>query len=163
MNQTEILKILDYEKKINEIQKEFKNLEPLLKCAAAFQNEESKIALSHIKAYMLKRKKEITKLEANIEEVKKQLSKKCTHPILVRGDWPYDFECPCCKNNYKEDGIPSSTEYLIKYDLGYWKRRPHINEIVFHSKDVWEAKQSILDYFEPLQYDEDIAIRRIKK
>lgn len=160
MNQTEILKILDDEKRVYKIQAELDDLEPLMKSAFAFQNEKSKIALSHIKAYMLKRKKEITQLKLSIEKAKNQLSKNCSHPILVPG---FDFECPCCKNSYKEDSIPSSTEYLIKYDFEYWKRRPHINEIVFHSKDVWEAKQSILDYFEPLQYDEDIAIRRIKK
>ena len=163
MNEPEILKIMDYKKKIKEIQQELNNFEPLLKRAAAFKKPKSKVALKHIRNYILKRKEEIAELEKNVEEIQNQLSKKCTHPILVPGDWPYDFECPCCQNNYKSDNIPSSTEYFIKHDLHYWKRRSHINEIVFHSKDLWEARKSILDYFEPLQYDEDISIRRRKK
>ena len=52
MNQTEILKILDDEKRVYKIQAELDDLEPLMKSASAFQNEESKIALSHIKAYI---------------------------------------------------------------------------------------------------------------
>ena len=67
MNQTEILKILDDEKRVYKIQAELDDLEPLMKSAFAFQNEKSKIALSHIKAYMLKRKKEITQLKLSIE------------------------------------------------------------------------------------------------
>ena len=163
MNNLELLSIIRSYRKIDEILINLKKLKPLLDVSHAFQKNESKIAIANIQKYCEMKKQEISSLKSDIERIKSDLEKNCKHPIVLSGFMGHDYECPFCKNSFKEKKIPSTVEYVISNNCRSCKIMFKINRIVIKSNNAFEAKEQLLNFFEPLQYDNDVVIRRLVK
>ena len=161
MNNIELLSIIRSYRKIDEIQMNLKKLKPLLNVSHAFQKDESKIAIANIQKYCEMKKQEISSLKSDIERIKSDLEKNCKHPVVLSGIGFSDCECPLCKNTFKEENIPSTVEYVVSHIGKRSKIMFKINRIVIKSNNAFEAKEQLLNFFEPLQYDNDVVIRRL--
>ena len=154
MYNEELLKIRALSEESNDILENAKLIKRFLYYHGKdFKYLESIEALQRIKIYLstiLGRRKEI---DLEVENIRGDLAKTCSHSIYIN---EYPYYCPICGNKVKEG---SKTRFIIdKFDKD--KYGEEIENIVLDSKDESEAENKLLNYFNGLQFTDNVKIRR---
>lgn len=150
----ELLKIRDLQKEREETLKNAKIIKSILVYHKdSFKYEESIKALESINIYLKELWDKFDKLGLNIEEIRSDIGASCTHSIYIN---EYPYYCALCGNKAKDN---DKTEFIVdKFDKE--KHGEKIEDIVLDSKDENEAKENLLNYFNSLQFTDNVKIRR---
>ena len=161
MNNKEILEINELKNKKKEIMETFKKIRRILMYKSSFNYPESIEALKRIDEYDDKKREEYKSIDLQIKEISEELSKNCTHPIILEKS--LDNECPFCKTVYEySSDIPETSRYLIE-NINFDKQRDSIDQIVLNSENEEIASEILMNYFNELQYSDNVKIRRLTK
>lgn len=162
MNNEEILKIKSLKEEKRNIRTEIHQIIKFKDIyGSSFKYQDSIDSLNRIHEYFCKQCDRSKEIDQEIAMIAKILGKSCNHYILLR--YYLAYECPICKMTYQySNNFPSTNEYVIS-DFDYDKETNIIDEMVLNSSDEETAESKILNYFNELQYSNDVKIRRRTK